>query len=466
MAGVPEFEFVRKIGNQPVRAFVVGRGCDCRIHTRALQQSIGRRLSERFQDLIDIALAIYVADRSTKRYCRFADGARSLELKIGVRDKAFWSGREARLALQRCLEFLTGDDWSIRFSKREPRLDSNEFQRSLFVGELQSGSAPLVCLYSGGLDSAAGLALRCRDACAGRYVPVTVWHQSQQRNNVQSQFSVLRKTYGCEIDPVIVKVAMTSPSKLDREETSQRARAVLFYAVGAAVADAVGSHVIEVFESGVGAANVPFMAGMVGWRTTRGAHPEYMRLAGALASLVADRDITFTLPFVGKTKAEVVRAAAVEGLTELLHLTNSCVRFPLHQAGPKSCGICPGCILRRQAFASAGVDDPPGAYQHDIIAASDNGILSRDARAPLNAILLQAIQMAALNSAESPPNWLRNHLIGTLVADEASVPDWLGLFGRYGREWIALNPGSRIRAFGANGTIQPNRSKEGAYVEI
>lgn len=78
-----------------------------------------------------------------------------------------------------------------------------------------------------------------------------------------------------------------------------------------------GVNEVEVFESGIGAINVPLLAGMVGSRPTTGCHPEFFRLMSRLASLVAARDITFRLPFFSRTRGEMVRAINDTGLADL-----------------------------------------------------------------------------------------------------------------------------------------------------
>lgn len=140
---------------------------------------------------------------------------------------------------------------------------------------------PLICLYTSGLDSGAGLVARMNDNPSRPVIPVTVWHQPRQRHLVHQQYDFLRGHYrkqgfGTQIEPLIVKVAMMWPSAAEEknQETSQRSRSFLYAALGAITAIMHGQRTIEMFESGVGAINLPLMAGMVGSRALRNlVHP-------------------------------------------------------------------------------------------------------------------------------------------------------------------------------------------------
>jgi hypothetical protein len=126
-----------------------------------------------------------------------------------------------------------------------------------------------------------------------------------------------------------------------------------------------GQRSVELFESGIGAINLPLMAGMVGSKATRSSHPEFLRLMSRLVSLVADTEIEFSLPFFSKTKGEVTKKLAELGLQELAVLTASCVGFPLRNSKAKQCGVCPACVFRRQAMQVAGIPEPVQSYEHD-----------------------------------------------------------------------------------------------------
>jgi hypothetical protein len=273
-------------------------------------------------------------------------------------------------------------------------------------------------------------------------IPVTVWHQPNQRGSVEQQYRLLRKRYnGATIHPFIVKPAMIWDSELKgwKQEWSQRCRSFLFAAAGAVVAAMSGVAAVEVFESGVGAINLPLLAGMVGSRATRGSHPHFFRLMSRLVSFAAGRESGFHLPFMDRTKGQVVSQAAGLGLQELLRSTVSCVHYPLHERPRKQCGVCPACIFRRQAMAVAGIEEN-GVYKHDLFDSDqENGQAQEDRLEYLRAFLLQVANLGPLQSGGPVPHRIRRHLFATnVVSTEESMVPYLHLFSRYRHEWLSI----------------------------
>jgi len=61
--------------------------------------------------------------------------------------------------------------------------------------------------------------------------------------------------------------------------------------------------------------------------------------------------IEVVTPLIAMSKAEIVRRGIELGAP--LELTWSC-----YQGEERACGSCESCVLRRRAFAAAGVEDP------------------------------------------------------------------------------------------------------------
>ena len=138
----------------------------------------------------------------------------------------------------------------------------------------------------------------------------------------------LSTRYGVEIRPLVVKTALVKPPPLGKQELSQRCRSFLFAAMGGVVACAEHSSSIEIYESGVGAINLPLMHGMAtGARTTKSTHPHFLRLMSDLVSRVAERRIDLILPHRDRTKAEIVRTLAEYGLADIARSTVSCLDY-------------------------------------------------------------------------------------------------------------------------------------------
>ncbi|MCI0738754.1 MAG: 7-cyano-7-deazaguanine synthase [Gemmataceae bacterium] len=397
-------------------------------------------LPARLVDLLRIGSSIYVVDRLVKR--RQKEGmkkpSRIIGVKLGVLDAKFWNSTEVRAAIQESVDFVSGDFWNFEFVA-----DNSEFSRAgRLLCNPYEGLSPLVCLYSGGLDSAAGLAVRMVENPGRPVLPITVWHQPRQPSLIREQLELLRGRFNTPVDSMIVKVAIKWTSKLDRaqEELSQRCRSFLFASLGAIAAIMHRQSVVEMFESGIGAINLPLMAGMVGAKTTKSAHPKFLRLMSRLASLVAQNDVEFYLPFLSKTKGEVVRSLRDNGLDQLANLSASCVHYPQRHCRHKQCGVCPACIFRRQAMVSAGIDETEDVYEYDFLGSPQaaNDIPAKRLQF-LKAFLMQVAWLKDADTRMQLPPAFARHLISTeILGREQSQEDAIELLARYRDEWMDI----------------------------
>ncbi len=401
-----------------------------------------------------IAMSIYAADRLSRRRPR-GDGAgraRILRLNVDVSEPAYWRSVETRKILQATLAQLSDDDWRFEFSASNPRQSQ---------GCLSFPDSPVVCLYSGGLDSAAGLAARLQAGCS-TVLAVTARHQPGQRAHVGKQLTILRNHFRVDLHSVMVKAALMNSPRWSEQEPSQRCRSFLFASLGGCVACATNASEVEVYENGVGVVNLPLMQGMlVGARTTRSCHPRFLRSMGELVSRVAERRIRFVLPFRDRTKAELVRALCNANLGHVAAETVSCVRYPLRVKGrAKQCGYCAGCIGRRQALRTAGVRDDSNTYRVDLFGRADQvNQIRREHLLYLKATLKQVGDIGALRnrSGRPLPSLFRRHLFGTKVIQACESPDnIIDLLLRYQQEWHAILAAGRRRGWDWAGWLPPS----------
>ena len=435
-------------------------GRDFRLHDRHICDCFGRNLPSRLVDLLRVAMSVYVIDRLTRRGAPdVPDGwSRSFRVRLEVLDPDFWQ-TVASPTLTRCVEFVSGDRWDFEFvrGKMEPR--PCDIAPSLFQLEHENGPEA-VALCSGGLDSVAGL-VRRRIECPGRrFLPVTVTHQSQQPGNVEAQLNAIRRRFGGPLPHLMVPAEMVQPAR-GEEEKSQRSRAFLFACVGGAVAAQNGSPEVEVYESGVGAVNLPLNDWMVGSRATKSSHPHFLRLASRLVSLAAGREIAFHLPFLNQTKAQVVRCMAGDPeLEDLARFTTSCVHYPLRERLHKQCGWCPACVLRRQAMAVAGIVERTDTYKYDLFDAGQLREMDEKRLQPLVAFLLQAERLTIMDRTEQPPAFFAHHLRETEVIRVGEpMETYVKLFRSYRDEWLCL--AARSARLGFPWTVPVARRKAG-----
>lgn len=320
-------------------------------------QSLPQTPKSRALDLLTIAAGTYAIDRVVKRKMGAGNraGIRNLRPQFAVHDLAFWSSHRSTLAVTEILHFLTGDDWQISFEQAtgEPVYRQQQ-ERLPFVWQPPTR----VALYSGGLDSAAGLANLLLTDHREHYLLVTVRNQMGLRARCQEQIRTLSahlNIAGPLRCTLATHLSSATAGIMSAQECSQRSRGFLFCATAALAAKACLLSAVEVLENGVGAINLPLTtSGLSGGMATRGAHPTFLNALSNLCSEVMEQGFNFTLPFMNHTKGEMLAPLIGQGLGNWAELSHSCIHTSVRKRGQPQCGECPACIERRQAFAVAG----------------------------------------------------------------------------------------------------------------
>jgi 7-cyano-7-deazaguanine synthase in queuosine biosynthesis len=323
---------------------------------------------DRSLDLLNIAAGVYTVDRIAKRSFAVDElGIRDLSITFQVEDLDFWLQPRIQELIALVLAAVCDDNWRLKFEPTQYRETGGGHQRRL---ELKNPvEVKRVALFSGGLDSLAGLANRII-AGESAYALVTVAHQSSLRRRTANQINALCGQLGVPNAPhipIVLGLRGGKATRLSMQEQSQRTRAFLFTACGAIAAKMLGVKQVELFENGVGAINLPPMMGMVfGPLSTRGCQPIFLRRMSELCSAVMEDEICLELPFANSTKAELLRSLGEYQLATLTQTSQSCAHTSVRSPGKTHCGYCPACIERRQAFLIAGVREDSSVYMADI----------------------------------------------------------------------------------------------------
>lgn len=375
-------------------------------------------------DLVRLAMGIYATDRLIRKKPAEDERAayRELELVIQSGTPDFWNSKAD--LIRRILNFLSEDSWHVSFTRGPHSLSLPPF---LLDPPVECSS---VCAYSGGLDSCAGLGIQLGKRHENIFA-VTALHQPHQKCRVVNHHQRMMRHLGPKLASVMSKTTLIRPPRLDQQELSQRCRSFLFCAIAGAVASRVRAQNVWLLENGVGVLNLPLMTGMLwGGRTTRGCHPHFLRMMSELITAVAERPITFSLPFRRSTKAEMVAQLAGLGLCELIEQTVSCVHYPVRKKGSaKQCGLCPGCLGHRQAVLAADLNVDAG-FEVDILDPQCDK-LPPEALGFLRAQVLQVADLHELTSDGTKPKILAQHLTGSAAATLADpAEDWVRLLGR------------------------------------
>ena len=329
-------------------------GFDAHLDGLAVVHRLARDLPPNAADFIEIAAMAYAADRLAPRPADRdlndgSDWGRRIWLQVPVRDPDRWTAVAGRLA--EFAGWLTHDHWSFEFTHLESGYGALDNAQGVLFDTVPEGASP--ALFSGGLDSALGLA---RDLQAGEPVAVSV-HTNNRMQAVQR--NLLRSIGGGGGRCMHLQYRVSLHER--DQETSQRTRGLLFLAVGIGTAWGIGQDRLRVFENGIGAINLPYLRSQHGPHATRSMHPRALWLAEELATAVSGRPFRIEAPFLPYTKAEAVRTVgeldALAAATAVSCDTGFAARVP----GVSHCGRCTSCLLRRQALIAAGRADADAA---------------------------------------------------------------------------------------------------------
>lgn len=410
---------------------VLRAGRDFYLEEVPIVSAAGCALPTLARDLLHIGMAVYVVGRLTKRPSPATGGMRAIQLTVEVVNPEFWRAPSVLSLLHEILDFLGDEYWDLRF------ISCCRSHQAYFTDP--SPISGIICLYSGGLDSAAGLARTLEKQNEPVYA-ITAEHHTQIKSRVEAQLREFRRAYESDLLYVGVDLNLVDAPNSSVQESTQRCRAFLFAALAGAFACCTGLSEIEIYENGVGAVNLPLTHGSgVGGRTTRSAHPTFLRRMSQLVTQAAGRNISYKLPFHNFTKAELISILdSSKDLKTIGQNTVSCAKFPLREPGAVcSCGLCPGCIERRYAFECAGIEEDAEVYKHDWL----NGTGPKPPMEKLNylqATLLQVRKLRNLSPNEIP-SFVRDYFRKTdLVAEKESIEPWIDVLSRYAGEWTYL----------------------------
>lgn len=413
---------------------------------------LGAVLPAHLADLIDIAVATYMSDRLAVRGADSSDWHRSVQVTIPVRRIDLWNSPEMQHALAGVLEFLTEDDWRLRFCQRLsqfPRVA--ETQRHLF-GDQFAGPVR-VSLFSGGLDSFAGTAAAIASEPQSHFVCVSGVTNQRQGERQRQQIRCLKRLQPASLTHVRMACWLKRADEV-RQEPTRRTRGFLFLALGAVAALSARADRLTLYENGIGALNLPYGSAELGVMTSRSVHPQTLDRMGALISLLAGHEFTIRNEAVLQTKAMMCADPALRSLLDAILLTFSCDAFPLRRKGPSQCGVCTSCLLRRLALLNANLqhNDTEG-YRYDVYAPA-NLLSDRHQRGALK----MHWQVARLSAALSQDNaWAglvrefpglavaHQSLVGQLALPAANVAEELvSLYRHHCEEWNRFPPSSWV----------------------
>lgn len=373
-------------------------------------------LPDRLLDLLEIASYVYCADRMTSRGARDAveyhSWSRKFEFVIRVRDEAFWNKPEVKQALSDALKFVSGDrEYRFEFQPGHSTSPTSLFDSEKFsvAGEKDVS----VILFSGGLDSLAGaleqLVNTDDQVCL-------VSHQPFQPSITKTQerlVTALKSHFPDQIYHYRFKCSLTTDNRA-REET-QRNRSFLYASVAFALACAYKQSRFYVYENGFTSINFPRREDLANARASRTTHPQTIGLLQNFFSLFVDKPISIEVPFLWKTKTEVIESINASGYPELISSAVSCNKTFQNMEQATHCGQCFQCVDRRiAAHASKSEDfDHSGLYATNFISETMD---DRETKTTVVDYLRQARNFA---------NWNVDYFCEKMMNELQELIDWI-----------------------------------------
>lgn len=429
-----------------------------------LSQAFCMRLSPRMADLLDLVMAVYAADRRSPRdFKGESTGQRRIHVRLALREPALWADPEIRGRLEELLSWLSEDRWSFEFVERQALPWPSESRDFLFG--LPPERPAIVALFSGGLDSLAGLATHAQEEPDRGFVLVSGYTNNRLVHQQREQVAGIKRAWqgisdsrrkAREIRHLAVPFGIWKPERR-REERSQRTRALVFLVLGVVAAAQAGADTLWVYENGVGALNLPLNATQLGVDNYRGVHPRSLAMAGQLFALVLGRTIEVRNRFLFHTKAEMCAALEPAGIAHLVPQTVSCDGFAQRVANRPQCGHCTSCVLRRQSLFASGLGryDPPAGYRCDVL--SRQTVLTPRQTYGLLAMRDQVAKLARCLSSDGPwralvvafPQLAGVHavLAGDGTLSPAEIRDRLTrMYRAYVQEWAGFPATARPAA--------------------
>lgn len=392
-------------------------------------------------DALLVAAAVEFCDKLKRRSA--LHWPREIELRVPVHDPQIWARDEVSQTLHDALEFLTGDSWSIEFSKR--RKLASRPQQGLF--NLPSAEELAVIPFSEGLDSRAVAGLLNKD-WGNRLVRVRLGTKADDRPNA----------------PFTAVPYKVRSGDYRFTESTARSRGFKFALLSGLAAYLAKAERIFVTESGQGAlgpALVPVGQAYEDYRN----HPLFTEKISAFLKALLGRDLRFEFPRLWYTKGQTLREYVSADPQPIdWATTRSCwqdnrqVSVNEHR---RQCGVCAACMLRRLSVHAAGLSETPETYiWEDLharsfesgaadgftkIAAQRNyaiaGVLHLDhlaslRRSSINAPALDSCALQLARPLGQPPSEVRSSLDGLLAQHEK---EWKAFMEFLGPNSFVLN---------------------------
>lgn len=294
-------------------------------------------------DLVDLAASIYVSDwllpkSQHKRY--------DIGVVLPLRNPLHFSRKWVIDELQKLLQWYTDDNWHFEFTLRNcrGRETENHAKFPLFSDLTE------VALWSGGLDSLAGLCGQIQTRTAPQYTLFGTGSNTTIQGKQADIACRLKSTYP-QIKLIQLPIQLQYPDKKPPSNDTFRARGFVFKLLGAICSCLERQSMLHIYENGFGAINLPFTLSETGIAHTRSVHPISLIKTGKFLSQLLGIQFEYKNPYLFSTKAQICNSIRLH--SDLAFDTVSCDGRYRQPDQPTQCGSCSSCLLRRMALLIA-----------------------------------------------------------------------------------------------------------------
>ncbi len=303
-------------------------------------------------DILDLAIAIHAVDRIIKREHEISS---FFHIELPVRNYDIFCQPDFHKLLEKILNWYTNDHWSFEFIKRD--INGREIESQAQLPWKNVPKQPEVALWSGGLDSLAGLHSRLLSDNTKNYVLVGTGSNSQVINKQKQLADKVNIQFPGRTSLIQIPYRWLRTPKGEKNFI-QRSRGLVFSLIGAVCANHLGSKSLYIYENGIGAINLPYTKGSLGVDQGKSVHPLSLKYTSELLSVLFKYKFEIKNPFWLSTKSQMVHNLIISSKKGLIELTSSCDRIHRLGTGLTQCGVCTSCLLRRLSLNVSGFNDP------------------------------------------------------------------------------------------------------------
>lgn len=342
---------------EPLVLSFVGRNRNLHNDLVEIEDALKSKVDPLILDLYNIALIVYVWDLQTYRT---GLEPRYFSTLMSVSNKDKWDS--VKRHLEGTLRFLTGDTFDFHFVQGTPAKTESEFQKK---------SEKYISLFSGGLDSLAGV----KWMMDRELEPVLISHPAMGLiSGAQKDLvAFLGNIIGKDLAWHQIRATAEPGSGLAAKEYTQFSRSFLYLTLGVIFALKLGIDREFIFENGIIALNIPLTQSRI-YNSTRTVHPRFLEMYQELLDSLFGRHVLIENPFSTMTKGEVVKLLDFDGFRDMVKTTISCPNVTLLRwkgvpiSEIRHCGECFPCIVRRAAVHYANLWNHDALYAQDITA--------------------------------------------------------------------------------------------------